>query len=432
MPATDVFHDLVRAQKSGVPAGICSVCSSHPWVLRAAMAEGKQHSRAVLIESTVNQVNQDGGYSGLVPADFRDLVHKLADEVGLPPERVLLGADHVGPYPWADLPAESAIDKACVLAAELVKAGYAKIHLDASLPLQHDSVAKSGGLDPLLVAQREARIAAAAEGALGRAATAPVYVIGSDVPAPGGTTSSQSLPITSAEAFGDTVEACRDTFRRAGLAKAWDRVVAVVVQLGAEFGDGAVDEYDRVRARPVCAAARNHPQLVLEAHSTDHQQPAALQQMVEDGAAILKVGPALSFALRETLFALEHIEAELSHRLSETRSNLRGALERAMDANPRHWRGHFDAQNDELRLKRAYSLFDRCRYYWTVPEVDVAVRRLIGNLRGASIPLTLLSQFCPTACARIRRGELSPDPEAIVEQQIRDVLAIYGAAVNRG
>lgn len=109
-----------------------------------------------------------------------------------------------------------------------------------------------------------------------------------------------------------------------------------------------------------------------------------------------------------------------------------------MDADTRHWRGHFGAQgqeaglyDSELRLSRTYSLFDRCRYYWTVPEVDAAVRRLIGNLRQVPVPLTLLSQFCPAACAKSRRGALAPDPEAIVQQQVRDVLAIYGAAVSR-
>ena len=180
-----------------------------------------------------------------------------------------------------------------------------------------------------------------------------------------------------------------------------------------------------------CAAARSQPQLVARrpTRPTTSTRPC-LRQMVEDGAAILKVGPALTFAVREALFALEGIEAELADRLPAGRSHLRNALERAMDADPRHWRGHFDVEGEALRRSRTYSLFDRCRYYWAVPEVDAAVRRLVANLRQASIPLALLSQYCPRACAKIRRGELTPDPEAIVHQQISDVLAVYASAVS--
>ena len=51
--------------------------------------------------------------------------------------------------------------------------------------------------------------------------------------------------------------------------------------------------------------------MVFEAHSTDYQTAGALRALVEDRWAILKVGPALTFALREALFALSAIEEEL-------------------------------------------------------------------------------------------------------------------------
>ena len=51
--------------------------------------------------------------------------------------------------------------------------------------------------------------------------------------------------------------------------------------------------------------------LVYEAHSTDYQRPESYRNLVRDGFAILKVGPALTFAMREVLEALSLIEAEL-------------------------------------------------------------------------------------------------------------------------
>ncbi len=62
-----------------------------------------------LIEATSNQVNQEGGYTGLRPAQFRDLVLGMADQSGLPRERVLLGGDHLGPNAWQSLPADEAL-----------------------------------------------------------------------------------------------------------------------------------------------------------------------------------------------------------------------------------------------------------------------------------------------------------------------------------
>ena len=172
MDTSDVFDRITRMHKSNAWEGICAVCDSNPWVIRAAMDQARHDGSVVLIESTVTQVNQDGGYTGMTPATFRTLLDELADEAGLPRDRVLLGGDHIGPSPWKDLPAHVAMEKACALAAELVAADYVKIHLDATVPLPGDKVDPERGLDPRLVAEREASMAAAAEDALRQAARA--------------------------------------------------------------------------------------------------------------------------------------------------------------------------------------------------------------------------------------------------------------------
>ena len=172
---------------------------------------------------------------------------------------------------------------------------------------------------------------------------------------------------------------------------------AVVVQPGVEFGDHGVQAYDRARAAGLCAAARALPGLVLEGHSTDYQSPAALRALVEDGVAILKVGPALTFAMREALFALEHVERELGRRPS-------------LPAWGRSWSGPCwptlptgaattGGRRSELRLARRFSLLDRCRYYWTAPPVQRAVERLLANLRGQALPWTA-AQPVPAAAGR--------------------------------
>jgi D-tagatose-1,6-bisphosphate aldolase subunit GatZ/KbaZ len=206
-------------------------------------------------------------------------------------------------------------------------------------------------------------------------------------------------------------------------------VCAVVVQPGVEFGDQVVHPYDRGRAEALCRAAHDLPGMVLEGHSTDYQSPGRLRELVEDGVAVLKVGPALTFAAREALFALELIESELfAGDPAVSLSRLGATLDAAMLANPAHWSGYYPGGERDRRLARRYSLSDRSRYYWSVPEVQEAVRRLMTNLGRTAIPWPLLSQFLPVQSRRLRDGEIGGDPESLVRDAVREVLRGYSLA----
>src|SRR5690554_2773337 len=127
--AQDIFLDLMEANRKGFGKGIYSVCSAHPDVLEACFKQAKADGSVLLIESTSNQVDQYGGYTGMKPVDFAGFVAAIAEKVGFSKEMILLGGDHLGPNPWKNLPAEEAMNKAKELIAEYVKAGYQKIHL---------------------------------------------------------------------------------------------------------------------------------------------------------------------------------------------------------------------------------------------------------------------------------------------------------------
>jgi D-tagatose-1,6-bisphosphate aldolase subunit GatZ/KbaZ len=447
MPARHFFRELVASQKNGRARGICSVCSAHRIVLEAAFAQGLRDGLPVLIESTVNQVNQFGGYTGMVPTTWADFVGKAADEMQFPQDRLILGGDHLGPYPWRSEHADAAMKKAGDLVTACVHAGFTKIHVDASMPLGGDRVDAQGALDPRLVAEREAVLAGASEEAFkerrgGQADASPVYVIGTEVPAPGGISSKEEtapreeaalLPLTRVEDLIESVSFCRKAFHDRGLEEAWTRVCAVVAQPGVEYGDQEVRAYDRVRAAPLCAASRALPGMVLEGHSTDYQSMRHLGQLVEDGVAILKVGPALTFALRECLFSLELMERELLNGIAGAEgSDLSGALERAMVADPVHWKDYYVGSESRKARARKYSYSDRSRYYWNIPAVNAAVDRLISNLRGAAVPGTLLSQFLPLHYQAVRENRLGTDPRELLRESVRLVLELYSNAARQG
>jgi len=332
---------------SPFPKKIHSVCSANPLVIEAAMEQALHDNTPVLIEATSNQVNQFGGYTGMTPRDFYNLVQSIAKATGFPMGRVFLGGDHLGPLVWKNKPAEEAMALAEQQVAAFVQAGFVKIHLDTSMPLGSDGV-----LNNQTIAERGARLCAVAE-KYGK----PFYVVGSEVPTPGGPQEEvHALKPTSPKDFLAAYQAFKAVFPP----DAFARVIAFVVQPGVEFTSDAVFAYDRKAASDLCAALP--PGLVFEGHSTDYQTRESLRQMVEDGIAILKVGPALTYALHRGLIALD------------TDGYFSAALEKAMLADDSNWKNHYKG---DIKHQIHNSYFDRARYYLPLPEVDREVQELL-------------------------------------------------------
>ena len=420
--------DIIARHKAGESRGIYSVCSAHPLVVEASLRRAQRQGGFVLIEATSNQVNQDGGYTGMRPADFVRFVREIAARVGLPPSRVLLGGDHLGPNCWLQLPAEEAMRRSEQLLADYVAAGFRKLHLDCSMSCGGDPPR----LDDEVVAARAARLCRVAESTWQNVGgEAPVYVVGTEVPVPGGAQESLAeLQPTAATAAVATIDAHARAFAAAGLGAVWPRVVALVVQPGVEFDHHHVVDFLPDRATALSAVIAAQPSMLYEAHSTDYQTGAALNALVRAHFAILKVGPGLSFAMREALWALAQIESELMP--SAQRSQLRETMLAAMTADPRHWKKYYHTSGAQLLLDQQYSLSDRLRYYWPVPEVERALARLLANLETTPPPLTLLSQYLPLQYAAVRAGTISRGARGLVLHHIDTVLHQYAAACGNG
>lgn len=422
-----LIRNLIERHKHGKRVGLTSVCSAHPLVIEATFRHALLRNQPlVLIEATSNQVNQDGGYTGMVPAQFRDFVQDIASRVSFPAEGLVLGGDHLGPNAWTKLPAAEAMDKAETMVADYVRAGFRKIHLDCSMSCAGDPVP----LPEATIAERAARLCRAAETAyVGDPADAPVYVIGTEVPVPGGAAEDlDTLAVTEPEAALATLAMHRELFRENGLSAAWDRVIATVVQPGVEFDHDKVVEYRPEAATALSAAIEPVTGIVFEAHSTDYQTAGALAALVRDHFAILKVGPGVTFALREALWALDAIESETI--ADERRGHLRAAAIAGMKAKPGHWQRYYHATGAALDLQLQYSLSDRIRYYWPDPTIVAAQDGLFANLRATPPSLPLLSQYLPAAYAAVRAGEATLDPIDLVAAHIGTTLDAYHGACN--
>jgi D-tagatose-1,6-bisphosphate aldolase subunit GatZ/KbaZ len=418
---------MVRSHAGERPSGLTSVCSAHPLVLEAALIQGREDGTPVLIEATSNQVDQFGGYTGLRPADFRALVEEIADRVGFPRSDLVLGGDHLGPHRWRGEDSETAMSHAEDLVRAYVAAGYTKLHLDCSYPCADDG----GVLGGEVMAARAARMLAAAEAEAARAGLVGTlrYVIGTEVPVPGGADHEIArLVPTTAESARATLEHHRRAFAEVAPAELWSQVMALVVQPGVEFDHLRVFDYDSAATRSLRTALDDEPDMVFEAHSTDYQTEAALAALVADGWGVLKVGPGLTFALREALFALAAIESELLP--PGERSRLPEVVDASMVAHPAEWQGYYTGTTAEQALARRYSYSDRMRYYWPDPEIAAAVATLLENLGGRDLPEPLLSAFLPVQYDRVRRRQLAASPRVIAIDRVRDVLRTYAAAVS--
>ncbi len=429
------MKEIVRLQKRGIPVGITSICSANKMVLEAVMKRALTLNNDVLIEATANQVNQFGGYTGMKPADFVEFVYEIADKMSFPKNKLILAGDHLGPLTWADLDEEVAMANAEQLVYDFVKAGFTKIHLDTSMKLGSDPV--EGMLQTEVIADRGARLAVKCKQGYAEFleenpdAMPPVYVIGSEVPIPGGAQEEEeeALQVTKVADFKETVSVFQDAFEKYELLDLWEDVIAVVVQPGVEFGDDSIDEYDREAAADLMKAIDVYPTLVFEGHSTDYQTPQKLRELVEDGVAILKVGPAVTFALREGLFALARIEDELTVGEEEIRSNLIKVIDDVMLENPKNWQKHYHGTEKELKLARKYSFSDRVRYYIGGDKVQAAIDKMFENLGTHPISYSLLSQYTPVQYHKIRKGTLENNPYDIALDAVINVVDEYNYAV---
>jgi D-tagatose-bisphosphate aldolase class II non-catalytic subunit len=421
MSGLETLRAIIAANRAGAPRGIAAWCTAHPDTLRAILRAQLAISGPILIEATCNQVNQNGGYTGMTPAKFRRFAEGLARDEGVDPQRLILGGDHLGPNPWRHLPASGAMEAAREMVKAYAEAGFEKIHLDASMACADD-----GLLSEETMAERATELCAAAEAA---AVTPAAYVIGTEVPIPGGETHAlDAISVTKPEAVKRTYELHADAFRARGLNDVLSRVIALVVQPGVDFDNADVTLFDAAKARALTRAAAELPGALFEAHSTDYQTEQCLANLVGGHFAILKVGPELTFAYREAVFAMAAIEEQLA---PQSRSNVISVIDDVMNRDDRGWRPYVPA-GEQQRAAKLFGLSDRVRYYWPNAEIAQAVRQLQENIDSQPAPRGLVLQYAGEDC--LDRPEL-PLSRRIIDSKLGAVARKYlsaSGALNAG
>ena len=415
---------IVSANRAGRLAALPSVCSAHPDVLMASMMLARDLDRDLLVEATSNQVNQFGGYTGMTPKDFIAFVHEIATKAGFDPARVHFGGDHLGPQVWRSKDAETAMRHARDMMRAFVEAGFTKIHLDCS----EGCAGEPPQVSDEVSAERAAELAAVCETHAPDAAQLS-YIVGTEVPPPGGARADEvdhGITPTDPERARYTIKCHRDAFAAAGLAGVWPRIVGLVVQPGLEFGPTRIDRLDTTAPDNLSAVLQDEPHLSFEAHSTDYQFDDVFPDLARRHFAVLKVGPALTFAYRQAIYALDHISRHLDP--ARSGQDVMDCMERLMLAEPGNWAKHYAGEDEERRLLRHFGYADRIRYYWPHPDAQQAVAGLLAALDGPEAPRPLLEQyFSPEVIARaeVNAERSTPWARRLIHAQIQAALAPY-------
>ncbi len=405
---------LIQRNRSGETVGLPCFCTANEAVLRSVFKYAKKHQLPAVVEATCNQVNQDGGYTGMTAAGFRSWMDSLVQEYGIASDSVILGGDHLGPNPWRHQSAAQAMEKACVLVKDYAEAGFKKIHLDASM-------ACGGEATPSfeLVAERAARLCKVAE-KYSPHADELIYIVGTEVPIPGGETDDmEALTLTSVARLNDTIDTHREAFEGEGLSYVWPKIVSVVTQPGVDFSHTAIHRFEAEKASSLASAIQGIDSMTFEAHSTDYQPTDALTELVNKHFFFLKVGPELTFRMRESVFALAQIENQLIR--EKDRSQLVSVIDQAMNDNPDHWGPYYQGGSEDVKQLKHFSYSDRIRYYWTVPKVQAALNKLFSNFADRKIPETIVSQYFPDR----EFGFLDADASQLTSDHIAKCMRRY-------
>jgi D-tagatose-1,6-bisphosphate aldolase subunit GatZ/KbaZ len=411
----DQLRQVIARNRAGETVASPSVCSAHPEVLRASLMLAERLDRSVVIEATSNQVNQDGGYTGMTPADFIAFVGRLAAETGTDPDRIIFGGDHLGPQAWRRLPAEEAMRRAHVMVHDYVTAGFAKIHLDCS----EGCAGEPEQLNDAVTVPRAADLARTCQKAGGRDL---LFVVGTEVPPPGGARHEEGsdIPATRPDAARLTLAAHMAAFQGIG------EIGGLVVQPGVEFSPMSVHHLPVDRDPGLIGAIAEWPGVCLEAHSTDYQRPQAFVRLAELGFAFQKVGPALTFAYRQAIYALDRLSALAGW---QSGPSVPDVMEQIMLADPAYWQGHY--HGNDLRMQRHAGLADRIRYYWPRPGAQEAVARLMHDLEGRSLPDPLLWQVFDSGVLDLAENLPGERPGALVRAAIQQALLPYFQVSDR-
>jgi len=341
-----------------------SFCTANFNVIKILIIFAKHHNLPILLESTSNQVNQFGGYTGLTPKEFYKKISKLKKKIKINKKQVMIGADHLGPLPWKKFNSKVALKNAKTLIKKCIALKYDKIHIDSTIICKDD---KSLNLN--FIRSRSEEIFN----------TVPkknikdvFFVFGSEVPFAGGGNNSKPKP-SKLNNIKTDYSLYNSVLKNLNINK--KNKFSLVIEPGMAFSNSKVilPKLEKFRKRLSFSKKNNFS---YEAHSTDYQKLKTLKKLVKNNFRFLKVGPELTFYFYQAIKKMEEIE----HMYCNKKSNIEYELINAMQRDDKYWKDYYKGTKNKIKFLKLNSYLDRMRYYWDSKKVKKSMNKLIKNI----------------------------------------------------
>ncbi|MBQ7458270.1 MAG: class II D-tagatose-bisphosphate aldolase, non-catalytic subunit [Bacteroidales bacterium] len=358
-------------KETGIPRTIFAACPNSPTVIRASLRAAKRNNAPIYFAATLNQIDCDGGYTGMTQEAFVRTVRFETERVNFTGP-VIVAIDHGGPWlkdkqrteKWSTEDAMNGVKKSFEAA---VLAGYDLIHVDPTVDI---NVPKGQTIDIHLVAKRTVELIAHVEKFRKEKGIAPIsYEVGTEEVHGG---------LADETTFDTFIHDLKLGLVGAGLPDVWPCFIVgkVGTDLDTTIFDGEVARRLTAKVRPLGS--------YIKGHYTDDVANPEEYPLCGMGAA--NVGPEFTMGEYRALCELEELEKKLeAEGKVAVLSNMRDTLIAEVHDSHRweKWLHEDELGNDLTELtpdRQDWIVATCCRYIWQQPRTLAARGFLYDNL----------------------------------------------------
>ena len=394
MPLMDYILMRIRdlESRTGIKRTIFAACPNSFSVISAALKSAKRCNAPIMFAATLNQVDIDGGYTGLTPSEFVTTIRQNAYNlnVTLP---IIIAIDHGGPWlkdihrseGWQYSKTMSAVKKSFEAA---IMAGYDLIHVDPTIDI---TLSGNSHISIDVVAQRTIElIIYAEEFRIKNSIPRISYEVGTEEVHGG---------LADLEVFKHFLELLKTGLRQKGFSDVWP--CFVVGKVGTDLH---TTTFDPGVAKQLTEIARGYGSLIKGHYSDNVTNPEAYP---ESGMGAANIGPEFTEMEYDGLIELESIQQSLFKSGKVTKNApIKDKLWDSVIRSGR-WRKwlHKDENPDDFYAnspeRQEWLIKTGCRYIWEDPEVVSTRIRLYQNLSSQGIdPVSIVESYIERAMDR--------------------------------
>ncbi len=363
-------------EKTGIPITIFAACPNSRAVIRASIRSAKRNKAPIKFAATLNQVDQDGGYTGMNQKKFVNTIRMEAESVNFNGP-VIVAIDHGGPWLRDNHRTERwSLERTMVWVKQsfrdAIDAGYDLIHVDPTVDI---TLPEGEMISIRVVVDRTVELIAHCEQHRREKGIKPIaYEVGTEEVHGG---------LADLGVFREFFELLKKGLQNAGYRDVWP--CFVVGKVGTDLHTTL---FDPVAARSIVKIAGQYGSLIKGHYSDNVENP---QDYPASGIGAANIGPEFTEREYDGLMELDDLEQKLvSEGRLDRKSGVKEALWQAVIDSGR-WKKWVSGEESPAdfssitAVRQLWLVKTGCRYIWEAPSVVEARDQLYENLGSLGI-----------------------------------------------